>query len=82
VKQLFKIQNMKNLFLAAALAIVAVGGAFAQYTHIQGGPSLFDCTYEVNPTCGAETGYPFIYKANDIYPVLEFDIYDRMYVLN
>lgn len=73
---------MKNLILAAALALVAIGGAYTQYTHIQGGPSVFDCTYDVNPTCGGEIGYPRIYRANDIYPIMEFDIYDRMYVQN
>ena len=73
---------MKNLLFAAALAIVAVGGAFAQYTHIQGGPSEFDCTLDVNPTCGGEYSYPHIYEANEIFPVLDFDVYDRMYVQN
>ncbi|SMC98139.1 hypothetical protein [Pedobacter nyackensis] len=73
---------MKNLFLAVALAMAAIGGAFAQYTHIQGGPSEFNCTLDVNPTCGGEYGYPHIFHANDIFPILEFEVYDRMYVQN
>ncbi|SMC98163.1 hypothetical protein [Pedobacter nyackensis] len=45
---------MKKLFFIAALAMVAIGGAFAQYSTTQFGPDEFNCTIAAAPLCGTE----------------------------
>lgn len=52
---------MKKLFFTALVAVVAVGGAYAQqYYQAQpesenGSAIHFDCVGDVNPLCGAST---------------------------
>jgi hypothetical protein len=56
---------MKKLFFIAALAMVAVGGSFAQYSLTQFGPDEFNCTIAAAPTCGDEVGATFYKEGTD-----------------
>jgi hypothetical protein len=54
---------MKKLFFAAAIAIVAVGGAYAQqqYSTAPGAGTIFTCDAPSGPTCRVEVGSAYEY---------------------
>jgi hypothetical protein len=62
---------MKKLFFSALIAIVAVGGAYAQYTTTPGGASQFDCDDSPTVTCRVQFSGQTIYIAGTSTPVSE-----------
>lgn len=72
---------MKKLFFIAALAIVAVGGAFAQQysTEKDGEGTLFNCTIQDEPTCTDMVGErAFIYPTDEEVELPEELFYDEI----
>lgn len=65
---------MKKLFFTALVAIVAVGGAYAQYVSTPGATSpQFNCSGTATPLCT----YP-IYPAGSTEPIpADSDVYDQ-----
>ncbi|SKB95860.1 hypothetical protein SAMN05660841_03281 [Sphingobacterium nematocida] len=71
---------MKRLLFAALFATVAIGGAYAQYTTVQGGTtSQFNCNGVLAPLCRASAP---IYQVGSSTPVTDDAILDRTRVNN